>query len=151
MSEQYSEEDMALERARAAESMQSGGEDVLQEIGSSRFLLIDDEVDYLIMQDRELRPLKPSLSHLIRTGNLDKRTIQISKLRFEVAARMQLLCKKKPNLVSLALFNSIMNYGMALYEDPKRGWRGRLMTEKIRTFRIDAIQQRRKSFWGLGR
>lgn len=147
----YSEADMALERARAADSLQGGGEDMLEQIGQTRYLIVDDNVDFLIMSDPDLRPLIPALSHLIRTGNLDKKTIAIAKLRYEVACRMQLLCKKKPNLVSLALFNSMMNYGHGVLEDAKNGWRGRLVTEKIRTYRVNAVQQRRKRFWGLGR
>lgn len=149
MEQGFNEADVAMERARAAESLQSGGEDMLQYIGQLYYLIRDDDVHQMIMDDPDLRPLMPALSHLLRTGNLDKKTVQIAKLRWKISCRLQLLLKRKPSLVSLAKYNCMITYGFGVLEDALHGWRGRLVTEKIRTYRVDAVQQRKKRFWGM--
>jgi len=146
---EFTEADAAMERARNAESLQPAGEDMLQYIGQTYYLIKDDDVRQMILTDPDLKPLLPALSHLLRTGNLDKKTIQIAKLRWKITCRLQLLCKRKPDLVSLAKYNCMLIYGFGVLEDAKQGWRGRLVTEKIRTYRVDSLTQRRKKFLGV--
>lgn len=143
--------DQVLDRIISGESMQPSTDDLAFYIGQIYYLVKDDEINQQLKTDPAMRPLMPVLSHLLRTSNLDDKTIKIAKLRWRIACRLQLLCQKNPTVVSLAKFNSWLIYGYAALEDAKRGWRGRLVTEKIKTYRVEVGEQKRRRFLGLGR
>lgn len=127
-----------------------GQEDFLAANLQVYYLIEDEKVIQYMSEDPQLQPLIPMFSRMNRTSNMDKTTIQINKIRGTIALRLQLLVNQKPDLVSLGKFYALRNYLDGVCEDTREGWRGRLSTEKIKTYRIES-GERKKSFLGLRR
>jgi hypothetical protein len=126
-----------------------GQEDYMNALLQVYYLVKDEQVITLMQKDSLLAPLLPMISHLNRTSNMGKTEIEICKLRSTIALRLQLLVKEKPTLVSLGKFYAWRNYMSGVYEDTREGWRGRLSTEKIKTYRIESGERKRSRFLGL--
>ncbi len=118
-------------------------------MGQVYFLIKDDELQAQLRDDPDMKVLMPVLSSLVRTGNLTKKTIAMSKLRWRIACRMQLLCSKEPEVANISKFYSWLTHGEAALEDALQGWRGRLVTERIKTYRIEGERRKRGRFLGL--
>jgi hypothetical protein len=113
------------------------------------YLIKDPIVQKMLLDDPNMKALLPALSHLIRTSNLDKNTVTLLKLRWKVACRLQLLIKQKPDLVSLAKFQAWVMFGYAALEDTINGWRGRIVTERQRIYKVESGNRQRKKFLGI--
>lgn len=133
---------------RAGEMMPSQDEQAAM-LGQVYYLLKDDEVSAILRGSPDLVCLIPFFSHLSRTSNLDKKTVEMLKLRLKMALRLVLLCQREPNLVNVALYNALLAYGYAALEDGIQGWRGRLCTEKIKTYKVETQAQKRNKVLGL--
>lgn len=144
----YAFKDETLARLAASQEMQQVTmEDYYQYMGQIYYLIKDEETQALLRDDPDLRELMPALSHLLRTSNItDKKVIKEMKLRWRRACRIQLMVKKTPRLVSQAKFDAWVNFGNAAVEDTREGWRGRLVTERIKTYKIETGQQK-KGIW----
>lgn len=136
---------LLAELIRTGELQQVTTEDYYQYMGQIYYLVKDEEVMQLIRADPKMMALMPSLSHLLRTSNFtDKRVIMEMKLRWRRACRIQLMLCQSPNLVSQARFDAWVNYGYAAIEDAVDGWRGRLVTERIKTYKIEGAGSQKK-------
>lgn len=128
--------------ASSAEMQTTSQEEYYQYMGQIYYLIKDEQVLNDIMNDPDLRVLLPMFSHLNRTSNIDtdqngKRVSACMKIRARRALRLQLMVNKNPNLVSQAQFDAMVNFTDGVVEDQKGGWRGRLLTEKIKTYKIE--------------
>jgi hypothetical protein len=120
-------------------------EDYYQYMGQIYYLVKDEETQALIREDPSLKVLLPALSHLLRTSNFTNKTeIKGMKLRWRRACRVQLMVMNSPNLISQAKFDVWVNFGYAAIEDAVEGWRGRLVTERIKTYKIETVGSQRK-------
>lgn len=144
-------EDEILARIVAGEAMkQVTTEDYYQYMGQIYYLVKDEESQAILREDPNMRVLLPALSHLIRTSNFtDKLVIKEMKLRWRRACRIQLMVMNSPNLVSQAKFDVWVNFGYAAIEDARDGWRGRLVTERIKTYKVESSAPQRKKFLGI--
>lgn len=145
----YAFKDEVLARLAASQEMQQVTmEDYYQYMGQIYYLIKDEETQQLLRDDPDLKELMPALSHLLRTSNFgtDKNVIKEMKLRWRRACRIQLMVKKTPRLVSQAKFDAWVNFGYAAVEDAREGWRGRLVTERIKTYKIET-GTKPKGFW----
>lgn len=150
MSQPYpSTGDQVLDSVVRSGEMQPSQDEMASMLGQVYYLLKDDETFQLLREDPDMKNLMPMLSHLLRTSNLDKKTIEIAKLRWRIACRLVLLCQKEAVLVNVAKFNAWLVFGYAAIEDAKEGWRGRLVTEKIKTYKVETQAQRRGKFLGI--
>lgn len=110
--------------------------------------------DWIILEEMrtnpKLKPLLFSLSHLLRTSRIDnENTLLEMKLRFRRAARLLLLVfKKEITPEDYALFDSIVNYAYSAFEDQRFGWRGKLVTERVKIWKIEGPEQKRKGWLG---
>jgi len=147
--EDYILPDEVAQKLRMMGIQPTTDQDFYQMMGQTYFIVKDRDVTALMMEDPDLRELYPTLSHLVRTANQDKNTIKEEKLRWRRSCILQLLVKKKPNLQSQAKYDAWVNFGDACFEDTKDGWRGRLFTERIRTYRIEDARQKKKRFLGF--
>lgn len=103
-------------------------------------LFHDDQITQLILSNPErAAKLLPALSHMLRTTRItDRTTIEIMKLRWELTCRLTFLVSDEEGKVATsAEYYSWLNYGYAAIEDTWEGWRGKLVTERIRTYRIE--------------
>jgi hypothetical protein len=141
----YSFKDELLARiAQSQEMQQVTTEDYYQYMGQIYYLVKDEEVMALLRDDKDLKDLMPALSHLVRTSNItDKNIVKGMMLRWRRACRIQLLVNKTPKLVSQAKFDAWVNYGYAAIQDAVDGWRGRLVTERIKTYKIEGGSQKK--------
>lgn len=130
---------------QSQEMQQVTQEDYYQYMGQIYYLVKDEETQALIRDDPSLKVLLPALSHLVRTSNFTNKTeIKAMKLRWRRACRVQLMLMNSPNLVSQAKFDVWVNFGYAAIEDAVEGWRGRLVTERIKTYKIESIGSQKK-------
>lgn len=142
--------DEMLRGVMQGESMQPTTPDELQVyMGQVYHLLKDDEVMKLVKDDEDLTPMLPTISHMLRTSNLDKKTRFVMKLRARRALRLQLMVLKTPNLVSQAKFDSWLNFIFAAIDDTDAGWRGKLVTERIKSYKVEMSGAGRKKFLGV--
>lgn len=144
-------QDEILARIVAGEAMkQVTTEDYYQYMGQIYYLVKDEEVQMLLRDDPNMKVLLPALSHLLRTSNItDKQTILRMKIRWRRACRIQLMVMNSPNLISQAKFDAWVNFGIAAIEDTIEGWRGRLVTERIKTYKVESSAPQRKKFLGI--
>lgn len=119
-------------------------------LGQVHYLFKDDDVIKFLTEHPRLKKLLIGLSHMIRTSRLDnKRVIEEMKLRWKIALRLEILIlNKEKDTKSVALFQLLVNYGYAAIEDARNGWRGKLVTEKIKTYRFEGAAKKKK-FLGL--
>ena len=143
--------DEILARIVAGEAMkQVTTEDYYQYMGQIYYLVKDEEVQQLLRADPNMKELMPALSHLLRTSNItDKLVIKELKLRWRRACRIQIMVMNSPNLVSQAKFDAWVNFGIAAIEDAVEGWRGRLVTERIKTYKVESSAPPRKKILGI--
>lgn len=143
--------DETLMRIVQGEAMkQVTTEDYYQYMGQIYYLVKDEEVQKLLREDPNMKVLMPALSHLLRTSNItDKTTRREMKLRWRRSCRLQLLVMSSPNLVSIAKFDAWVNFGIAAIEDTDAGWRGRLITERIKTYKVETSAPPRKKILGI--
>jgi len=136
------------------EGAQASGEEVdptvLSKImGQAHYLLKDDNIDDLLSKDERIKKLRPALSHLIRTSRCDnEKSIRLLKLQWKIACTLELLIlPKKP--ASMGEYLAWLIYGYTVIEDMRNGWRGKLLTERIRTFKVETSESKRKKFLGI--
>jgi len=120
-------------------------------MGQVHYLFKDDDVIDLIKENPALKRLIPALSHMIRTSRIDDpRTQMEMKLRWRRALRLQMLVLgEEANMRSMAAFDALCNFGYAVIEDARNGWRGRLVTERIKTYKFEGTPPKRKKFLGI--
>lgn len=137
--------DPLLTEILRGESMQQvTTEDYYQYMGQIYYLVKDEETQQLLRSDPKMMYLMPALSHLLRTSCItDKTVIKEMKLRWRRACRIQLMVCQTPKLVSQARFDAWLNFGNAAIEDTRDGWRGRLVTERIKTYKIESGGQKK--------
>jgi len=138
-------------RAIQGDSMQPPTPDDMAHIlGQVDYIVNDHHIIGMMKSDPDLRPLYPMISSMLRTSNLDPKTIQLMKLQVSRALRIQLMVRKPATMMNLAKFDAWRCYIFGAIEDTKNGWRGRLATEKIRTYRIEGGAQPRSGGGLLG-
>lgn len=118
-------------------------------MGQTHYLLKDDNIDDLFSTDERIKKLRPALSHLIRTSRCDdKKSITRLKLQWRIACSLELLIlPKKP--ASMGEFLAWLTYGYTVIEDMRNGWRGKLVTERIRSFKVETSAPKKKKFLGI--
>lgn len=120
-------------------------------LAQAHYLYKDDDVAKILKEDERLKNLVPALSHLIRTSRFtDDRLIKEMKLRWRRAVRLKLLVLGgRTDVKSYAEFDAWCNFGYSVIEDARQGWRGKLVTERIRTYKIEGGEKKRKKFLGI--
>lgn len=148
MSQQPTIQDEILARIVSSEAMkQVTQEEYYELMGQLYYLLKDEETMKMMRDDPDLAPLIPSVSHLLRTASIeDKKVRERMKIRWRRQLRIQLMVNKTPDLVSQAKFDAWRNFGEAAIEDTNRGWRGRLATERIRSYKIESGAPQKRGF-----
>ena len=124
-------------------------EDLVEKLAQVYYLLKDTDVLNILKADEEkdrLRKLIPALSHLVRTTNItNEKTITEMKIRWRIAVRRVIFIDTE-NPGTMAEYHSWLNFGYAVIEDTRKGWRGKLATERIRTFKIEGAAQKKGLF-----
>ena len=143
--------DALLQGILANEAQQVTPEEFQTMMAQIYYFLKDDVVLKMFWEDPRLKPLIPAVSHLIRTSRLDKdRNIMEMKLRWKRAVRLQLFVTGTTRKMSdMALFDVLVNFGYSVIEDQRRGWRGKLTAERVKTYKIEGGAAKRKKFLGL--
>lgn len=119
-------------------------------MGQIYYLVKDEEIQKQLRDNPKMAVLMPALSHLLRTSNFtDKLVIKEMKLRWRRACRIQLMVMNSPDLVSQASFDAWVNFGYGAIEDAVEGWRGRLVTERIKTYKVETSRPQRKKIFGI--
>lgn len=144
-----SQAEVLADIVRTSEMKPTTAEDWYAFLGQSYHLTKDEQTFNQILQDPDLAVLLPTISHLLRTSNLEKITVKEMKLRINRSLRIQLMVKKSPTLVSQAKFDSMVNFCYAAVEDTLNGWRGRLITERIKIHKLEAGTQKRRKILGI--
>lgn len=144
-----SQAEILADIVRTSEMKPTTAEDWYAFLGQSYHLTKDEQTFKQILGDPDLAPLLPTISHLLRTSNLEKITVKEMKLRVRRALRIQLLVNKKPSLVSQAKFDAMVNFCFAAIEDTIDGWRGRLITERIKIHKLESGTMKRRKILGI--
>jgi len=118
-------------------------------LGQTFYLLKDDDLKLCFKRFPEYSLLLPALSHLNRTSNLSSIEAEVLKRRIKLAADIILFTKKEADisLEEVAFIKSLLVYASCAMQDAIGGWRGRLVTERIRTYRVETPTERKKGFW----
>lgn len=143
--------DVIFERIVSGEAMQQfSPEEFFQTQYTVYSLLKDEMVNEQLLNDPDARHLLPALSHLMRTTNIeDKVAIQYCLLTWEIACRLTFLVNKPPNLVNRAKYEAWNLFGRAVIHDAEHGWRGKLVTERIKIFKLEGEEKKRRKLLGI--
>lgn len=111
------------------------------------YLLRDDSI-FKLFSDPRLRDyvaLRPALSHLNRTTNMSGFDGEIFKRRFKLALDLILFSRSERELTmaEIALKECLLAYGGCVASDAVGGWRGRLITERTRVYRVESGEKKR--------
>jgi hypothetical protein len=148
-------EDLDITKAAmmAKESAEGGvtPDEFAMMLAAAHYLYKDDDVIKIMKNDPELKPLLIALSHLIRTSRINsEKVIREMKLRWKRACRLKLLVLgDSSDVKSMAVFDALVNFGYSVIEDARGGWRGRLVTERIRTYKVEEGERKRKKRFGI--
>ena len=118
-------------------------------LGQVYYLIKDEDVLNMIKQDKHLCKLLPAFSHLLRTSFIDNKTAHLMKLRLKRAFDLLLLemDEDEIDLEGLAKIDALLNYAYAAIEDAKGGWRGKLVTERVKIFKIERGEKKKRRWW----
>lgn len=121
-------------------------EDLVEKLAQIYYLLKDTDVLNILKAKKEenrLQKLIPAISHLVRTTNINnEKTIIEMKIRWRIAVRRVIFIDTS-NPGTMAEYHAWLNFGYAVIEDTRKGWRGKLATERIRTFKIEGSARRK--------
>jgi hypothetical protein len=128
-------------------------EDWQKLLGELHEITHDDEIIKILKKYPELEPLIIGISHMIRTSNLDDKTIKQMKIRWRIAIRLQLKdfanSHSEDGVNTVALFQLLTNYGYAAIEDARNGHRARMLTERIKILKFENTKKPRNKLWGI--
>ncbi len=146
--EGISAQEILDEAVRGAEGQPVSPDETSEMLGQLYYLLKDEQALSMLLGDEHLRHLLPSVSHLSRTSIADDKSIMLAKLHFRRALRLA-IAKKGTTLQNLSAFDSWLNYGYAAIDDRNKGWRGRLATERIKTYKFERGEGGRRKILGI--
>lgn len=148
-------EEMTISKAAMLAKEQAEGgvtpDEFAMMLAAAHYLYKDDDVLKILKEDPDLKPLIIALSHLIRTSRINsEKVIKEMKLRWKRACRLKLLVLgENKDVKSMATFDALVNFGYSVIEDARGGWRGRLVTERIRTYKVEEGERKKKKKWLL--
>ena len=136
------------------QGQQSSPDDFAVMMAQTHYLLRDDDITSMLKSTSNphaMRKLLPALSQLLRTSNInDARQILEMKLNWAIAVRYALFINNDTEAeADMAEFYAWLNFGYAAIEDTRKGWRGNLVTNKIRTYKIEGAQSKTGFFSSL--
>lgn len=127
------------------QGQQSSPDDFAVMMAQTHYLLRDDDITQILKgsaNPHAMKRLLPALSQLLRTSNInnDKLLLEM-KLNWRIAVRYALFINNTGEETDMAEFDAWINFGYAAIEDTRKGWRGNLVTNKIRTYKIEGAQK----------
>jgi len=127
-----------LSRVLASDELQATMEEQYQALQQTWYLSEDEQVLKLIWSDPDLQPLIPALSRMLRTTRIEDK-IEIKRLMkmWDIECRLQVMIAKPAHLKNLALFYALRQYGRGVVHDTWLGWRGNLLSRKIREYLVE--------------
>jgi len=149
--QQISFKDVYMEKILAGEVMQQFSPEEFFQTQYATYSLLKDEItNEQLLNDPDAKNLIPALSHLVRTTNIeDKTAIAYLMLTWEIACRLTFLVNKPPNLVNRAKYEAWNMFGRAVIHDAEHGWRGKLVTERIKIFKLETEEKKRRKLLGI--
>jgi hypothetical protein len=136
---------LAEAESHPAANVQSDQE-LQRDLAQSYYLQVDDMTQKQIFDDPELRYLQPAFSHLNRTSRIpDKRLAEMARLDNEYILLLHEfgLMEASVDLHGWSKLEALRIYGQALVNDQLEGYRGKLVTEKIKEVRV-RLEQKKK-------
>lgn len=127
-------------------------DDFAQMMGQAYFLLKDSDIIELMkgtkMSPSTMKRLMPALSHMLRTSNINNELqLMEMKLNWAIALRYALFINNDvDDSADMAAYYAWLNFGYAAIEDTRKGWRGNLVTNKIKTFKIEGAAKQSGGF-----
>ncbi len=143
--------DEVLARIMSGEAVQTfSPEEFFQTQYTIYSLLKDEIVLQELLNDKDAKVLIPFLSHLLRTTNIDDPvSVKFMMLTWEIACRLVFLVYKPPTLVNRAKFEAWLGFGRAAVHDAEKGWRGKLVTERIKIYKVEGLETKRRKILGI--
>lgn len=130
-----------------AQGGQISPEDFAALIPGAHFLLKDDDASRIIRDSPFKKKLMLALSTMNRTGRTDdKKSIKEKKLRWRMAVIAADIESEEG--MSISEEQSWIVYGDGVIEDRIKGWRGKLLTERIRTYKIESGAGKKGGLFG---
>jgi len=111
------------------------------------YLLKDDDTTRFIKESPFRKKLQMALSTMTRTGRTDdKRVMKEMKLRWRMAVIAADI--ESEDGMSISEEQGWIIYGDGVIEDRWRGWRGKLVTEKTRAFKLEGGASKKGGLFG---
>lgn len=79
----------------------------------------------------------------------DEEAVEVLKKHPEMVRLLMSGANREQELGSVATYNLLVMYGYAAIDDTDTGWRGRLVTERIKTIKIEGVVPKRKKILGI--
>jgi hypothetical protein len=117
-----------------------------RDLAQSYYLQVDNLTLELIKSDPQLSYLVPAFSHLNRTSKIpDKRLAEMARLDIEYILLLHELnaSEDELELSGWAKLEALRIFGLSSVNDQLEGYRGKLVTEKIKEVRV-RLEQKKK-------
>lgn len=141
--------DPLLDQILARSEMQPGASDLRDNLADMHYLVADKFVERLLGDDERTKALRVGTSALVRTSKKSKKARRIAKHQWNISCTVSLLAMRRPQLVDLALYNNLKIFGHSAIDDTDEGWRGLLVTNKMRTIRLERGESKRRGLFGF--
>lgn len=145
--------DLALAESHPAANVQTNDE-MLSQLQQSYYLQIDDMTLQQYMSDPQLKYLQPAFSHLNRTSKIpETKTLHnlaaMARLDIEYILLLHELNmpEDEMELVGWAKLEALRIFGLSSVNDQIDGYRGKLVTEKIKTIKVELAGQKKKGLF----
>jgi hypothetical protein len=112
-------------------------QEYLASLGTSYYLLMDEDVHGMLKRNNELKGLLPAYSHLNRTTKITPKQAELLKLDYDFVILIHEL-NMDEDAYETTLWSTLEGlqiYGANMISDAIEGWRGKLVTEQIKVIR----------------
>jgi hypothetical protein len=138
--------ELASNETHPAGNIQSP-EELQKELAQSYHLQYDDMTLSQIDEDPQLRYLLPALSPLNRTSKIpNKRLAEMARLDMEYVLLLHQFSLNEADLDlhGWAKLESLRIFGLSSVNDQVDGYRGKLVTEKIKEVRVGVVEKKKE-------
>lgn len=144
------EKDLQVDQAAVGPEQLPPPTEEMLVLGRTHYMLKDNDIRNLVFgKHRWLIPAYIAASHLLRTSFLDPWDVEPLKWRFKLIIDLLLMSKDDLSIEDLAVAEAMYIYGFTSLKDALDGWRGKLVTEQVRTYRIEGekVEKDRRRWW----
>lgn len=140
--EEYNEQMALTEQTRQG----AMPEEQMNALGQLYYMMKDDQVTYILWENKQLRNLIPAFSPLNQMSNISEKEARIRRLKYKLLLLKQkgYMNTKKYAEGGATLISSLDLLSRTYTTDAVHGWKGKILTEQTKIIRTEVVKRKKK-------